>query len=69
MKTYEVTLGLGRMASHYTRTLEVKAKNRAEAEMTAKILFNNQLDEEIGKTAPIRHKFLTVDKVVEYETV
>lgn len=60
MKTYLITVGLGRLMNHYTRTLEIEGETEQAAIHYAKCLFNRQLDDEIGKS-PIRNKIVNAE--------
>jgi hypothetical protein len=58
---FEVRLGLGRMASHHTKTYQIEAATKFEASSLARCKFYAEVENEIGKDAPIWGKMLTVE--------
>jgi hypothetical protein len=60
-QTYEVRLGLGRMASHHTKVYQIEATTKFEASGLARSKFYAEVQNEIGKDAPIWGKMLTVE--------
>lgn len=63
MHTYSVTMGLGRMANHHEKTIEVKAEDQGRAVSAARMLYYDHLHKEIGRKAPILNKVLTIVSV------
>ena len=63
MQVFKVTLGLGRLANHHIKTINIEANTESEAIMTAKIKYYQIVKEEIGDRAPILNKTLSVASV------
>ena len=60
---YRITLGLGRMSDHHTKTYTVTASSESVAVLQAKSLFREQVAAEIGRDARIWGKMLTVSDI------
>jgi len=65
MRQFSVTLGLGRMANHHTKTYQVEAKTIELAICEAKVIYYEMVGAEIGDDAPIWGKILSVSEVIE----
>lgn len=63
MQVFKVTLGLGRLANHHVKTINIEAKTESDAVMSAKIKYYQIVKEEIGANAPILNKTLSVESV------
>ena len=61
--TYKITLGLGRMANNFPKTLEIASRSEDEAISLAKSRYYSELSNEIGGDHPIFGKCLTVESV------